>query len=220
MNEEFSWEVVLPQRGASLGGQPPKASVRVCGSDAGIEYVPIPASVGRSLARLQASGEHEVSCGQDLYALIAKTTKRVARERVSRLIERRDYAKREVRERLRREGFDRAVIDEVVDRAVETGLVSDERFADAFIRGKVSAGWGMDRIVRELSRRGVDVSDLKDWPYAYLDPEDEYARAVEAASKKTVRNPNAYAKLVRFLVGRGYSYGVATRAAKETLASS
>ena len=63
----------------------------------------------------------------------------------------------------------------------------------------------------------MDTERLPGWPYDYADPDDEFERAMGIASRKRVREPNAYAKLVRFLMGRGFSTDVSMRAAKQTL---
>ena len=97
--------------------------------------------------------------------------------RVARLVERRDYSRKEVADKLAEDGYSHSCIDRVVERACSCRLVDDARFADVFIRTKVYAGWGAARIARELARRGVDVSSVEGWPHEYLVLEDEAAAA-------------------------------------------
>lgn len=177
----------------------------------------VPASVARTLERIRRKEGCEARSRTEVLDLINKTTRSAARERVVRLLERRDYAAKEVRERLEREGFDKHLVWEVCERAVGIGLINDRRFAEFFVRAKVASGWGIERIVRELGMRGIDARELEGWPYDYLDPDAELTRAVDIASRKRVKEPNAYAKLVRFLVGRGFAYSVATGAARRVL---
>lgn len=217
MCDLISWDVITPSGQAGFSAQKPRGSVCIKESHAGTEYVSVPASVARTLERARRKGA-EAHSRAEVLDLIDKTTRSVARERVVRLLERRDYATKEVRERLEREGFDKHVAREVCERAVRIGLINDKRFAEFFVRAKVASGWGMERIVRELGMRGIDAHELEGWPYEYLDPDEELVRAIDIASRKRVKEPNAYAKLVRFLVGRGFAYGVATSAARRVLA--
>lgn len=217
MGEGFAWDVEQAPRGTqAYGSARPSATLHLEG-ESGTEFLRIPACVAREVARRKKSGEFCPQSRSELLSHIEGLCERVAMERVSALIARRDYPKADVVARLRRDGFGDALARSTAQRAEEVGLVSDARFADAFIRGKLGAGWGLERIARELSRKGIDVDSMAGWPHEYADPYDEWQRAVEAASRKTVREPNAYAKMVRFLMGRGFSYGVAKGAAQEVL---
>lgn len=218
MKDGFAWEVYQADRRRARTGAPlPCASIHVTTQDGESEFIEVPAAVGRRLASQKQKGTAHVSCKDELLTLVASCNRAVAWEQLVKLFDRRDYAERECVRKLVHAGFDHALAHETVQRGVACGLVSNARYADAFVRSKVAAGWGMERIRRELSNRGVQVSDLSGWPYEYLDPDDELERARNVASKKTVREPNAYAKLVRFLMGRGFSYGVATQAAKDSM---
>jgi regulatory protein len=167
-------------------------------------------------ARKKADEIHPGSRAELLY-VTKELSLSSARSRIERLIDRREYASSEIRRKLREDGYHSDVIDQCVKRACEAGLVSDQRFADSFIRSKVYSGWGMARIARELSRRGIEADTLPGWPYEYLDPEDELSRAEDLARTRRVYGPRAYEKLVRHLCGKGFSMSVATKAASQVL---
>ncbi len=183
------------------------------------EYINVPACVSRSLSRHKKAGDMERLTKDEFLGAIDRITTVCARQRISQLVSRRDYSQLETSRRLRDDGFSEEEVQAAVEHASSIGLVSNERFADAFIRGKVFAGWGMQRIERELASRGIEARELKGWPYEYLDPDDEFERAMQIAQRKTVREPNAYAKLARFLMNRGFTYSIASSVAKEVLES-
>ena len=215
--DSFSWEVVLPERTSmGIGGARPCATLCLhVGTE--LEELAVPGRVGRALQREQAQGNIGAANRRELLATLRATSTKVAKGMVVQMATRRDHSEHEVRAKLRREGFSQQVCNEVLAFAVSCGLVSNRRFAEGFVRAKVAAGWGVSRIERELSARGVDAQALPDWPHAYLDPDDEFERALAVASHKRVREPNAYGKLMRFLMGRGFTYGVASKAAKRAL---
>ncbi len=212
--EALAWEVELPGKRSSLSwGAKPKGALLIGSDPADAERIPIPVAVARILTSKKKAGEiHPLSRAELLY-MVGEVSKACARSRIERLIDRREYASDEVRHKLHEDGYAASTIDACVSRAQEAGLISDQRFADSFIRSKVFAGWGMMRIARELSSRGIDVSQVDGWPYEYLDPDDETQRAYEVASSRRVSGTRAYEKLVRYLMGRGFSSGVAHRAA-------
>lgn len=79
-----------------------------------------------------------------------------ARTRALRFLETRERSSREVRDRLRRYGYDAGVIDVVLAWVIEQGFVDDGRFATAYAAEKGRAGWGPRRIASELAAKGVE----------------------------------------------------------------
>ncbi len=200
-----------------MGASRPKGSIRILSESGNVEYASVPALVARSMARKKKAGELVDVSREDLLLALRNCALSCAKNRIARLATRRDYSSREVHTRLANDGFEEDIANEALLWATEVSLVSDKRFADCFVRSKISAGWGINRIERELQNKGVDTRSLDGWPHEYLDPDNEYERALEIALRKHVREPNAYAKIVRFVAGRGFSYGIATRVASQVL---
>lgn len=214
----LAWEVRLPgKRVSELGGKRPRGMLVLRSGEPDEESLTLPLAVARLLDAKQKAGEVHPESRAELLYVTRELARTCAAARVERLVDRRDYSTDELRTKLRLDGYSRQVIDDCVSHAREIGLVDDHRYADVYVRSKVAAGWGMVRIERELGRRGVDVQELEGWPYAYLDPDDELERAREVARTKRVNGARPYEKLVRYLCARGYSMGVARRAARETL---
>ena len=227
-NPYVKWDAFPAERkGSGIGASKPMGLI--CISHAGdCEFdsdehirrnVEVPSDVAKRLAKLRKGQPEDSEIRYEEFVdAIMRIQRQVMTERVLRLMNRRDYSRLELEKRLERDGYDSDIITEVLDDLSECGIVSDARFAEIYVRSKISAGWGTDRIVRELDVRGIDVKDLAGWPYDYLDPDLELERAIAAAQKKCLgsRKPN-YQQLVRFLVGRGYSCNVARGAAKEVL---
>ena len=72
-----------------------------------------------------------------------------------RLLARREHSAFELRHKLASRDFDRGIIDAVLDELIETGYLSDQRFADLYIRGRFERGMGPLRIRAELRERGI-----------------------------------------------------------------
>ena len=125
----------------------------------------------------------------------------------------RERSEQEVRSRLRRSCYDEAAIARVLDTLGLHNLVSDARFAGQWVRSR-SRKYGRNRIAQELRMKGVSGEEAQ----AALDelPEDEeFSRAVAQARKLYKKYTDDPRKLVQALIRRGYSWGMAKRAAEE-----
>lgn len=214
-------------KGSGIGSSKPMGLVCIACADACTsdeakrlrKTIEVPSDVAKRLASLCKAqpGNSEIRYGQ-LVETVMQTQRQVAKERILRLVNRRDYSRHELEERLARDGYDSEVRTEVLDDLVECRIVNDSRFAEVYVRSKVSAGWGIERIVRELGMRGIDVGDLEGWPYEFIDPDAELERAVAVAQKKCSGSRRlTYQQVARFLLGRGFSYNVACGAAREVV---
>lgn len=182
------------------------------------ERIAVPAAVARSIKRRLDAGELYPACRSEALYLLKEVSRSCAAQRVSALLNRRDYAVNEIRQKLGDDGYTAAIIDEVVERACAGRALDDQRFAETYIRSKLSAGWGLQRISRELRQRGIEVEQVDGWPDAFVDEESEGERAYQLASRRRLTGKNDYPKLVRFLITRGFAMSDATSAAKRVLA--
>ena len=71
------------------------------------------------------------------------------------LLARREHSARELRNKLLLRGFEREEAEQAIEGLAADGLVSDERFAEAFVASRGRKGQGPVRIRGELEQRGV-----------------------------------------------------------------
>lgn len=215
----LSWSVELPVRGASAATRVrPRAILCLQSASHGEERLSVPVAVGRRLDALSRDGFAPASRAELLHRL-GELSRQCVHARMEELVGRRDYSRIELRDRLSSDGYPTSVVEQVVSRACEVGLVDDARYGAAFARSKILAGWGRFRIERELSRRGVDVSEVAGWPEEFFNADEERERALALASRRRLSGRNDYQKLVRFLCTRGFAASLATSVAREVLDS-
>ena len=134
------------------------------------------------------------------------------------LLARRDHSRAELLAKLVRSGHERAEAEHAVEDLARQGLVSDSRFAEAFVRSRIERGGGPLRIRRDLEARGVERSTVE----RLLDPDDEAweARARGAREKRFGAAPpgerSEAARQARFLLGRGFTHRQVRRAIEES----
>ena len=78
-----------------------------------------------------------------------------AKERAIAMLDRRDYSRKELLDKLVEKGEDRSAAEEAVDRLVEIGFVSDARYSKLVVRHYAAKGYGARRVRMELQRRGI-----------------------------------------------------------------
>lgn len=155
----------------------------------------------------------------EILAFLQKLERKVSLTTIGELLSRRDHSKGELCEKLVAQGFRLDVSEASIARAEELGLVDDLRFAERFISQKKLAGWGRRRIELELRRKHISTDAILGYPELYFSEEDAYERAMLLLERKRIPEKDPYPKLCAFLVRKGYSYSVSSRAVKERLSS-
>ncbi len=123
-----------------------------------------------------------------------------------RLLSRREHSAFEIRDKLQKRDFDEAEIEQAIIELQQGGWLSDERFAEAYIRMRQLKGFGPIRIAMELNERGVKESIVEQ----YLRPEnDHWQQTLEQQYQKKYKNSaiadyTDKAKRIRFLQYRGF----------------
>ena len=129
-----------------------------------------------------------------------------ARKKAMDYLARREHARAELFDKLTKAGFEPDTADAAIERLVEDGLQSDQRFAEAFVQSRISQGKGPVRIRAELRERGL-AGPVVDVALEDAEP-DWYGLARDVRLKKfgedAPRDFNQKAKQMRFLQYRGF----------------
>ena len=142
-------------------------------------------------------------------------------DRLERQCARMEYCSSDIlRKALKALEGDREAAEEVVASLVKDGYVDDLRYASAFAREKSSLqGWGEVKIRFMLSGKGISRPTI-DEALKEIEPEKAEARLSRLASEKyrlLKDDPECRLKMLKFLLGRGYSYEEAASAAEAAM---
>ena len=146
---------------------------------------------------------------------ISVDTKRVnkAIAYASRLLGSREYSPKVMLDKILDKGYERAEASQAIDFLIENNWLSELRFAESFVRGKVARGQGLSRIRYELQQKGVS-SQLCE---KVLEEQDiQWQQVCDRVTKKKLNAASicndlkGRQKLERFLRYRGFS-GAETR---------
>ena len=131
-------------------------------------------------------------------------------DRLRGLCSRREYCVEDIRQKaLKALDGDVAAAAEIVETLVKEKYVDDLRYASAFARDKASIqGWGEVKIRYMLSAKKIS-RDVIDHALSEIDAErasSKLQKLLETKYRSLREDPQCRLKLLRFALGRGYSY--------------
>lgn len=130
-----------------------------------------------------------------------------ARAFAMRSLARRESAESELANRLRKQGFDEAVVETALDYCRGHRWVDDERYGAMAVRAGAAKGQGPIKIRFDLRRKGLDDSQIE---AAFEQPElDWFELAAELLQRRARATDLADFKLrmkwLKYLLGRGFN---------------
>ncbi|WP_433612327.1 recombination regulator RecX [Prescottella agglutinans] len=146
-----------------------------------------------------------------------------------RLLTERARSRAELDQKLAQKGYPRAVIDTVLARLAEVGLVDDAAFAEQWVHSRHTySGRGRRALSMELQRKGIDQQTSTE-ALSQISADDERERAADLVRKKLARTTaddiadrDDRERLMRRLVGmlarRGYPASMSFAVVKAELA--
>ena len=123
------------------------------------------------------------------------------------LLARREHSEHELRQKLKARGHDADAIDDVLQGLKRDHLLSDARFAEAYVNHRFNAGVGPLKIRYELRQKGIADAFADEFLEPMSDRWDQLMRQ-QRIRKYGETIPTDYAtrmKQARFLQNRGFS---------------
>jgi regulatory protein len=150
----------------------------------------------------------------DLAAIEQEEALEDAHDKALRFLEPRPRSRAEVKQQLIKKRVAAEVIDAVLARLTDAGLLDDAAFARYWVENREEFRPRSERALRfELRRKGLDDDAIAEAVSA-LDEDESAYRAGQARAKRWshLEYRDFFEKLGGFLVRRGFSYEVAKRA--------
>ena len=142
-------------------------------------------------------------------------------ERLRALCSRREYCSSDIRRKaLTALDNDADSAEKVLNLLIKDKYVDDYRYSCAYARDKASiAGWGPSKIKYMLSSKGVarDVIDRAMLEIDEVKADQRLDRLVRSRYASLRNDPQVRVKLLRYVLGRGYSYDEASSVIDELL---
>lgn len=143
-------------------------------------------------------------------------SKESAFQRIIRLASIKEQASSKLQDRLLREGYSEDEVAEALLRAIDCNIVNDHRYAECYLRSRISSGKGLRGSLKELDSLGISIDGNEDLEACVLDfEENEEEQALQVLMRKPPRSKNAREAAYRRLISKGYSAQVASSVAKK-----
>lgn len=158
----------------------------------------------------------QVLSAADLAALDEAEALENAHERALRYLEPRPRSTSEVRDHLRKKQIAPELIDRVITRLTDAGLLDDAAFAKYWVENREQFRPRAGRALRfELRRKGLSSTDIQE-ALGDVNEDDSAYRAGQARAKRLagLEHREFMEKLGAFLMRRGFGYATAKQAAE------
>lgn len=131
------------------------------------------------------------------------------------LLSRRDHSISELRMKLKRKSFGSEEIDFAVNRLMEMEYLDDTGFAEGLVRHcQHIRKLGVMRIRQELKNKGLS-EDVIEKALEEYSPEDE-VEIIRAAVESRTQAGKSRDSIIRYLSGKGFSYGAIMESLEES----
>ena len=128
-----------------------------------------------------------------------------AKKRALSLVEKRDYSRKMLVDKLTEKGATDEEAAEVADWLCSLGVIDDERYAGLVVRHYARKGYGPRRIKEELFRRGID-RELWENSLAQLPDADDTVYHLLSNKLRGSSAPEDMERARNYLLRRGYSW--------------
>jgi regulatory protein len=161
----------------------------------------------------------------DRFSLLIKENRLFhIKQRALRYLGRRLHSTSELSTKLKQKGYEKELIENVVNDLSRSGYLNDFDFTKEFTKEKSKTKlWGKNKIKSELMKKGIAADIITNVLNENFSEDNEYENAMVVAQKK-VRSlkPKSEVielkrKVISFLSARGYSYEIARMVCDELI---
>ena len=140
-----------------------------------------------------------------------------AKKRALRLLEKRDYSRKMLVDKLAEKGVGEEDAAQVADWLCQIGVVDDRRYAALVARHYAAKGYGVRRIREEFYRRGIG-PELWDEALGEMPASEDAVYRLLTNRLRGSATPEDIQRAQNYLLRRGYSWGEIRAAVEHYLA--
>lgn len=141
-------------------------------------------------------------------AIYEEYVRRPAKVKALNLLERQDYTKKELCDKLERQGFPRAAVDEALAYVSSCHYVDDERYTQSYLSYRTS-GKSRQMVYQTLLAKGVDSQTIHTCMEEWTADDKETLRQLYQRKFGDIHSitPEKRQKILNYFLRKGYKYG-------------
>lgn len=128
-------------------------------------------------------------------------------------LSRREYSAKELGDKLRQQGHDSKLVSELLTELANKDYQSDKRYCEMLVRTRARQHYGPTKIAYELKQKGVAENLINIELSKY---EDDWPQIIAELIAKKQRGSKTFTddKLIKFLMSKGFNYGLVKKVLK------
>lgn len=145
--------------------------------------------------------------------MIKEMTEQEAYLQLATLCAQAEHCEQEMRDKMKRWEIDETAQNRIIDRLVKERYIDNERYARAFVKDKIRYNkWGRRKVQQALWMKRID-NDIQQRVFDEIDDKEflDVLRPLLKQKRKSTKAANDYElnqKLVRFALGRGFTFDI------------
>ena len=128
----------------------------------------------------------------------------------------REHSSLQIKNKLSKKGFDKNVIENVLQELKDNGYQSDERYLEEYIRYRQNQGHSSKKIIYELKSNGISSELITQKNYKFA---DDYEILLDLANykidKQSLNDEKILRKYVNYFKSRGFGESVILKVIKK-----
>ena len=143
-----------------------------------------------------------------------------ARDKAFDLLSKKPYSRKELSDKLRKSGYDEAIVYEVSRELESLGYINDSDYAALFLEHGMSKMWGKKKIQYEMKQKGLSDEIINETLSSLCDDdaEDEMTHTILTRYRgEDLTDIKTKARITRYFASRGFDFALIDKAIRKAI---
>ena len=127
----------------------------------------------------------------------------------------REHSRYQIKNKLINKGFEKKIVNDVLQELLESGFQSDKRYTEEYIRYRQNIGYGVKKIIFELKSNGISSSIISEYLNNFIDDYDVlFKLASDKILNENLNDQKILAKYINHFKYRGFDNNIILKVIK------
>ena len=121
----------------------------------------------------------------------------------------REHSRYQIKNKLINKGFEKKIVNDVLQELLESGFQSDKRYTEEYIRYRQNIGYGVKKIIFELKSNGISSSIISEYLNNFIDDYDVlFKLASDKILNENLNDQKILAKYINHFKYKGFDNNI------------